>query len=91
MSLPVVRTTNKEALIALLRSGAPYIAESEISPSRIVTRFYKPDAEYAVAEMTLEGDHVGTNSNILTCAMAGDEGAQQELAAMHAPEAAHAH
>lgn len=79
------RPEHREALLALLRSGEPYATESEISRDTVVTRYYRPDEEFALAEVTFEkpmGVMVRYGERIAY----GDESAQRELESMGGPE-----
>lgn len=83
---PKITITHKEAFLALLRSGEPYVTESETTESKITSLYYKMGSDEAIAKVVLEGANIGQFTSLSQRFMCGDETAQVEIERLQAEQ-----
>ena len=86
MNLPTPKVTNRDALLALLKSGRPYVTECEVTTTAVTTYYYEAGSTDAIASVVIEGHGIGAFTNLGTRIMLGDTSAEAELQSAGGPE-----
>lgn len=76
---PTMTFVHKEAILDLLRSGDPYITESEVTETTLTTLYYRVGSDEAIGQVVMEGEQMGAVTSLGQRIMCGDTSAHPEM------------